>query len=174
MKMTLREINDQIAFICNDGLYDEFNGEVSSAMLSDKERQERLMELQMKLEDKIENIGYVLMEQKADIETLDTEIKRLTAWKKRLTDRSTWLRGYCLAEMIRSGVEYVKGKFLKVSIGVSPVSVVADDVDEVDESFVVEERTVRVNRVAARQHFLRTGESVKGLRFERNKHLRIS
>ena len=172
-RLTLREINAEIESIVFDTPYDED---------SEAEVEARLNELNLAFDEKLENLGQVRLEQKAYIQRLDDEIKRLQVEKRSVERRGAWLDFYAMTEMLKIGIRSFKGKFLKLSIRKSPVSAqVAIDPDngqphvaDIDERFWEEEVRYKVLKSDAIRHFKETGEVPEGFTIIDNReHLRI-
>ena len=185
-RWSLRAINEKIEAICANGIdvpdeYDESGKLITIITEDDKFLGDALDALELARDDKIENIGVYQLQLKAKSQELDDEIKRLTAWKKRVDNRWSWLNWYCLEEMIRSGVQKVAGKFVTVSVRKSPVSATflenidgEPDVNQIDPKFVKTEVRHKVDRAGAIRHFKQTGEIPEGLTFNTDKrHLHI-
>lgn len=171
---TLREINDAIDALLLDTPYEDDDTEA--------EIQAQLAALNLKFDEKLENIGFVRLQMKADVKMLDAEIQRLIARKNGILKRGNWLDRYCIAEMLRAGIKSLKGKFLTIGRQASPVS--ADipihpdtqepDISQIDGRFVEEVVTHKVHKREAIEHYKNTGEVPEGFTFiENNEHLRI-
>lgn len=185
---SLRSIDDEILRICSQGLSLADNTETDKDGLttpvaaSDAELQSQLDALVMKRDKKIENIGYVLLGQEAKIEEIDAEIKRLDQWKKRIANRKKSLAGYCVMEMLRTGIRKVTGKFIELTLNKSqPTGEYAKtpdgkpDFDRIDPRFVEEVVTEKVNTADAIRHYKNTGgknggEVPEGFRITDNRH----
>ena len=107
MRLTLRQINEEIERICLETPYDPEN---------EAEIEAQLKALNLKFDEKLENIGYVRIEQKAYIKRLREEKARIDREIANVTQRGDSLDWYCLAEMLRAGLRTFTGKFLKLSI----------------------------------------------------------
>ena len=169
--LTLRQINDEIEKIC----FETEDG-------NEAEIPKQLDALQMKLEEKLENIGYVRVEQKAYIKRLKAEKQRIDKEIASVEARGKWLDWYCMHEMLRAGIRTFKGKFIKLSICKSPVSAEVEihpdtkepQWDEIDPRFVEQVVTHKVNKSDAIQHYKQTGEVPDGfIMIENREHLRI-
>ena len=199
-RWSLRAINKEIETILANGIdvpdeYDESGRLITIITEDDKFLGDALDALELARDVKIENIGVYQLQLKAKSQELDDEIKRLTAWKKRIDNRWSWLNWYCLEEMIRSGVQKVAGKFVTVSVRKSPVSATyaknIDDtpnVDEIDSRYIRTFTEFKVDKKSALDAYrqalkvhVETGGNADNFQFEvkgflfhnRNNHLSV-
>ena len=160
-KRTLREINNDILELTDAALDADCTEELESG----------LSNLEIERDEKIENIAYLRLEQKAEVQALDDEIRRLQSRKRAIENQGRWLDSYCVAEMLRAGIKLVVGKFVKLAVRKSPVSFThADDITELDPEFVTEEITYKVSKSDVARHFKATGEIPRGFEIVDNKH----
>ena len=159
---------------------------LESVQDSEKEYQAELQEaldaLKMQRDEKIENIGYVLMNQDTKVEQLEKEIKRLTLWKKQIQARNKWLIWYCLTEMVRAGIRSITGKFIRLTVckNSQPSAKVPMNPDTkeprwelIDPRFVGETVKPKLLKQDAVDHFNLTGEIPVGFTIITDgKHLR--
>ena len=138
--------------------------------------------LKFKCDTKIENIGYVLMNQDDKIEQLGKEILRLQIWKKQIESRRAWLLWYCVSEMVRAGIRKVVGKFIRVTVANNsqPSAKVPMNPhtkkprwELIDPRFVGETREPKLLKQDAIDHYDRTGEMPEGFTITKGQHLRI-
>lgn len=105
---------------------------------------ERLTELQMERDAKIENVAKWVLDMDGDAAKIDNEIKRLSAMKERITKKQDSLRGYlrrALADTEFNG-DTVRVKFRK-SRAVGEIT--EEDMKNIPEEFIVE-KTVTTRR----------------------------
>ena len=105
---------------------------------------ERLTELQMERDAKIENIAKWVLEMDGDATKIDNEINRLTAMKDRITKKQDSLRGflrYALQDTEFKG-DTVRVKFRK-SRAVGEIT--EEDMKHIPEEFIVE-KTITTRR----------------------------
>ena len=192
-KLSLGRINDEIERLCWVGIDlpptedDVLDHEtLESVQDSEKEYQAELQEaldaLKMQRDEKIENIGYVLMNQDTKVEQLEKEIKRLTLWKKQIQARNKWLIWYCLTEMVRAGIRSITGKFIRLTVckNSQPSAKVPMNPDTkeprwelIDPRFVGETVKPKLLKQDAVDHFNLTGEIPVGFTIITDgKHLR--
>jgi len=146
-------------------------------VLYEEEFLSRIAALEIERDEKIKNIAYLRLQWNADIKALDEEIKRLTARKKRLQSISKSLDKYCVSEMLRAGIKYVKDALVSIRVCQSPISAEyrtdhngQPDIEIIDPKFVSEVVTVKVDRAGAIDHHKMTGEDVEGITFHKDNH----
>ena len=86
----------------------EADGELPPDLAYDFDR------LEMEFGEKVEAILKFRVGLTAEVEGIDTEIKRLTAMRDTVQRKADWLKGYVFREMQRSGATRVDGKLFKV------------------------------------------------------------
>ena len=167
-KMTLWKINDEISHILQElgEADDESKAEVESL----------LEDLEMQLEQKLENIGYFLMNQREKISNLEAGIKRLTSWRDRLKRGIEWLSKYTVGEMQRADIKKIESEFMTISRRKKPVrtevAMTPDgeiDYDAIDDRFVKQEIRFSVDKRAAialyKRHKDTGGVHIIGIQF---------
>ena len=174
MNYTLREINSKIETLTN-----EFErGEITA-----EEFQASLDALEMKLGEKLEQIAYVRKEQKAYIQRMRDEKKRLDREIKSVTESGEWLDAYCIFEMERAGMEKFQGKFTRLSVCPSRTSAkvpINPDTNKpqwelIDPRFVGETVEPKLLKQEGIDHYERTDEIPEGFTIITDaKHLRIT
>ena len=172
-KLTLREINAEIERVLIDTPYDEeTEGEV----------QAELTALNLQFDEKLENIGYVRLEQKAYVKRLREEKQRIDREIVNIERRAAWLDFYVMAEMLKLGIKSWKGKLLSLSIRKSPVSAEAvlnpdtdqPAIEQIDPAFLEVEIKHKVKKADAILHYKTTGEVPEGFTIITDReHLRI-
>lgn len=132
-KMTLWKINDEIERVLNLLGWADERGKA--------EFLEELESLSMQMEEKLENIGYHLMNSKEKIASLEAGIKKLTEWRDRIKGKSEWLNEYAVREMQRAGIKKIETEFMSISRRKKPVrtEVAKDEFGEIDYSEVAPE-----------------------------------
>ena len=172
-KMTLREINAEIERVLIDTPYDDENEDAVQAELT---------ALNLQFDEKIENIAYVRLEQKAYMKRLREEKARLDQEIKNIEARGKWLDFYVMAEMVKLGIKSWKGKLLSLSIRKSPVSaevpINPDDnqpvIESIDPRFLEVEVKHKVKKADAIAHYKQTSEVPEGFTIITDReHLRI-
>ena len=181
-RQSLRAINDEIEELCWHGVeLPELDGEgnLITLVIEEDELEQRLNKLGIKQKEKIENIGYALIDMGYKVDNLTAEIRRLTVWRDAIQQRSKWLKWYTVMEMMRAGLKKISGKFVTVSVRKSPVS--ADyattingepNLDAIDPKYVKEVVTYKVDKKQVIKDFKASGEVPKGFNFHtENQHL---
>ena len=191
-KLSLGRINDKIERLCwvgidlppteEDAQHETLETIEASEEAQQAELQKALDALKMERDEKVENIGYVLMNQDTKVEQLEKEIKRLTLWKKQIQARNKWLIWYCLTEMVRAGIRSITGKFIRLTVckNSQPSAKVPMNPDTkeprwelIDPRFVGETVKPKLLKQDAVDHFNRTGEIPVGFTIITDgKHLR--
>lgn len=180
-RRSLRKINDEIDSICYEGVdvSDDFENPLTEpiALPEAADIEEQLEALEMARDEKLENIGLFLIDGKAESEKLDAEIKRLSTLKKRLDTRCSWLKHYCVSEMLRAGMKKLKTTFVSLSVRKTNTSATYDkdiegkpDVDRIDDRFWSQEVVYKVDTRAAIKYNKDTGKAIKGFTFCKDKN----
>jgi hypothetical protein len=78
--------------------------------------------IQEEFKDKAESIGKIILSQTGEIQTVQTELDRLTNRKRILETKTEWMKGYLLNEMVMSGVGQIKGNIVTLSLRTNPPS----------------------------------------------------
>ena len=194
-RLSLGRINDEIDRLCWQGIEeppteDDVLDHPTIENVEDSEEthhaeiQEALETLKMKRNEKVENIGYVLMDKDTKIEQLEKEIAKLTLWKRQIQARKKWLKWYCLTEMVRAGIRHVAGNFIRITVAKNsqPSAKVPTDPftkkprwELIDPQFIGETVEPKLLKQEAIDHFNQTGKAPKGFTIITDgKHLRIT
>ncbi len=127
--------------------------------------QAMLVNWQDKIEDKVDNIGKLILSNRAVITTIDTEVKRLLARKQGLNNTEDFLKDYLLTEMSSVGITKVKRDILTVYIGTAQKTVEIDSISSIPEEYqriIPEQR--EPDKVKIKKQFEDTGEIISGTR----------
>ena len=126
-------------------------------------------ELQMKLEDKAENVRVVLMQLKADEELLSKEIERLRKRKQTITNNRENLKSLLAWTMQSAGVP--KLKTLKATFYFSTTdSVSINDIEKIPQQYLkIEKKPLKTEIKKA----LKKGEHIEGVTLEEIQTLNI-
>lgn len=116
-------------------------------------------------EVKVENIGKLVLSNKASIAGIDAEIDRLTNRKKALENTNEWLKSYLVTEMTTIGTTNIKTDILTVYVSTAQKSVEIENLDIIPIEFcnIIPETRV-ANKTLIRNHSLETGEIIPGTR----------
>tara|TARA_R110000787_G_scaffold281021_1_gene392096 strand:+ start:626 stop:1105 length:480 start_codon:yes stop_codon:yes gene_type:complete len=117
--------------------------------------------LQMSFNDKAENIAALNETFTGNIESIDTQIKRLQAMKKTITNRQNQLKEYLRYNMIESGITKIDCPYFKISLRKAAKSVQVDDVDLLPDEFVTVTTVISANKNAIAKA-LKNGDEVSG------------
>lgn len=117
-------------------------------------------------------VGYYLNE-KSDIEAIDTEIKRLQEMKKNKTNRLDRFKEYVKTNMERLDLKNIDTEYGKISIAKNPVSVEIIDEDKIPNEYKISEVVVKVDKKAIADDF-KAGKTIEGVKIHTdNTSLRI-
>jgi hypothetical protein len=96
-----------------------------------------LSEVKAQFNDKVENIGKMVLSLKADAETLKLEEQRLSKRRHTIEAKSEWLETYLKNELTNTGVDNVKGTLVTVSLKKNPASVNVIDEKAIPKEYMV-------------------------------------
>ena len=126
-------------------------------------------ELEMKLEDKAENVRIVLMQLKADEELLSDEIKRLQTRKKSIAKNRENLKSLLAWTLQSAGVPKLKTPKATFYF-TNTKSVAIEDVEKLPQAFVkIEKKPLKTELKKA----LLNGETIEGATLEETQTLNI-
>lgn len=125
--------------------------------------EERLNRLQIAFDVKAVGVAKYVLGVEADIEAVDSEIKRLSALKKQSTRISERMRAYLKREMDATNTTEVDGKILKLKIQKNPPRVEVENEDEVPNDYKTSKVIVSIDKDAIKQAH-KAGIGVSGTR----------
>ena len=105
MNLTLYQISDEFRALLDNG----FDPETGEALPVLEEKRGQLAE-------KVNAVAAYILNTEADAEQCDAVIKRVTAMKKSAVNRAEWLRRYLHENMLRTGINEIKGEGFKVTL----------------------------------------------------------
>ena len=158
--MELYKINEEMLKILNKEELDEKDYE-----LFDK--------LQLKLEDKWENIIKYSKELEAEANKFDNEIKRLLDRKKRLSNKADWLIKYLDNQLKSQEIEKVSFWSFDLSYRPSYRVIENDNIEKISSEYIKEKITKSVDKVKAKKD-LRDWKEIEGLHLETIQNLQIN
>ena len=129
-----------------------------------------LNSINMELESKAENIGYVLQELKGNVNTLDNEIKRLQAKKQALNNKIDTLTNYLSTNMLQMDVKKIDTPLFTFSFRKSE-SIVIDDNTLVPAIYKESVVTEKIDKRALKKAFKE--ESIPGCHIEVKQNLQL-
>jgi hypothetical protein len=134
-----------------------------------------LSEVKEQFNEKVENIGKMVLSLKADAETLKLEEQRLSKRRHTIEAKSEWLETYLKNELTNTGVDNVKGTLVTVSLRKNPASVNIINAEAIPEIYrVVIPESWQPDKKAILTQFKNTGEIVDGCEIINDKkHLEI-
>jgi hypothetical protein len=124
------------------------------------------------LEAKAWNIAALIQQFEGDIGVIKDAEQRMTARRKTLDRRVTWLREYLLVTLLRVGIHEIDSPEFVIRIRDNPPRVVLDDESAIPGTFRREEIVVSIRKDDIRKTLL-DGQDVPGAHLERDKRLVI-
>ena len=134
-----------------------------------------LSQVKEQFNEKVENIGKMVLSLKADAEAVKLEEQRLAKRRKALESKADWLSDYLKNELTNTGVDNVKGTLVTVSLRKNPASVNILNAEAIPEIYrVVIPESWQPDKKAILTQFKNTGEIVDGVEIVNDKkHLEI-
>lgn len=128
--------------------------------------------IEEKIEQKAENIAILAEEMKGDISTLEEEIRRLQAKKRRLERNRRSMIEYLKDNLERQGVDRIDTPKFSISLQNNPKRVEVVDESAIPKEFFKEQEP-KLDKIILKKHMLETGEIVPGARIVQEKGVRI-
>ena len=142
------------------------NGETPSQGVIDE-----LLSLQEDLQNKLVNYGKFIKNTQSDIDGLDSEIKRLTAKKRALQNRTDVLKANMQIAMERHGIDKINDPIMPIRLQNSPKSLqLSVPVAELPSAFQNVEISVKTTQL---KKALADGMKIHGAQLVQHKHVRI-
>jgi hypothetical protein len=152
----------------------QINNEINELILNCDESGEidatKFDQLTIEKEKKQENIIFVLLNQDAELDAYDAEIKRLKTQKERLEKKNEWLKKYLQNSM---DSEEIKFGIHGAKIGLNPESVEIENQDILPANFIVIKTTSQPDKNAIKEA-LKSGQDVAGAKLIRTIKLKIN
>lgn len=142
------------------------NGENPSQQMIDE-----LLGLQGDLKNKLVNYGKFIKNTQSDIDSLDSEIKRLTAKKRALQNQTDVLKANMQMAMVRHGIDKINDPIMPIRLQNSPASVqICTNPESLPGEFVkIKYDADKTALVKA----LKSGIVIDGVELVQSKHIRI-
>ena len=137
--------------------------------LTEEELQEKAEMIQTALVNKSNNLIAYDRNLTTLEENIDTEIKRLQEYKKRIKTRQENFRNYVKNEMEYMGFNKLETPVGVITLRKNPMSVEVVDESKVPEEFKEIVTSVKINKDAIKKHFKETGELLDGVNIITNK-----
>ena len=154
-------------------LYEITNGFMSlnnNEELTEEEKNEIGVQLTEALKTKSNNIVGYYQEEKALLDGIDAEIKRLQDYKKSVSNRIDRYKTYVKDNMQVLGLNKIETELGTISIAKSPISVEIVDEDKIPAEYKTIVQTIKVDK----NNFKSTGELIEGVNIiTNNTNLRI-
>ncbi|EOU3548666.1 siphovirus Gp157 family protein [Listeria monocytogenes] len=122
------------------------------------------------IEVKAENTAKVIKTVNAEIEALDTEIKRMSSRKSTLKNNVESMKRYLKEELEKVGLDKVKGQHLTIRIQNNPQGVLVEDESKLGAYLV--EQPKKLDRKAILAD-LKDGKEIDGAEIQQGRSLRI-
>lgn len=130
-------------------------------------------ELAIALRDKSSDIIGFYLNEKADIEAIDTEIKRLQEMKKRKVNNLERFKEYVKSNMEQLNLQKIETELGKITLAKNPLSVEIIDEDKIPEQYKTAEITYKIDKKAIASDY-KEGKVIEGVNIhDDNTSLRI-
>lgn len=159
-----KEYNEILAII--EGEIEE-EGAMSETTLA------MLDEIDEDFAEKSENCVKAVRIYEEQLESVESEYKRLRNLRKHIKKQVSGLKDYIATQMITTGQEVIQTDLFKLRLQDSPMKVEYSDIEEVDPDWVQEKVKKFISKKDIAEHIKNTGEVPKGITARKDKHLRI-
>lgn len=122
------------------------------------------------LENKVENIGKYLRNIDIDAESLDQEIKRLSARKTAMTNKKENIKKFLMGFMLLNGFTKIKTPLLSFTVSDCQPSVQIENESLIPDEYKIIEARVSKTKI---KEALEKGEIIRGASLTTKKSLRI-
>ena len=130
-------------------------------------------ELAIALREKSSDIIGFYLNEKADIEAIDTEIKRLQEMKKRKVNNLERFKEYVKSNMEQLNLQKIETELGKITLAKNPLSVEIIDEDKIPEQYKTAEITYKIDKKAIANDY-KEGKVIEGVNIhDDNTSLRI-
>ena len=129
--------------------------------------------LSLAFNDKAVAVAKYILTEESDIESIETEIKRLALLKDRKEGKNHWLKTYLFNQMNVLGLKEVKNEIVTLKIKNNPPSVIIEDESLVPDEYkriIPEKKEIDKNKI---KDSWKLGIGVKGTRVENKQSLTI-
>ena len=142
------------------------NGETPSQSMIDE-----LLDLKGDLTDKLINYGKFIKNTQSDIDSLDSEIKRLTAKKRALQNRTDILKENMCVAMLANDIDKIDDPIMPIRLQNSPQSLqLTISPDKLPPEFQAIEISAKTQQI---KNALKDGVKIHGAQLVQLKHIRI-
>ena len=142
------------------------SGETPSQSMIDE-----LLDLKGDLTDKLINYGKFIKNTKSDIDSLDSEIKRLTAKKRALQNRTDILKENMCVAMLANDIDKIDDPIMPIRLQNSPQSLqLTISPDKLPSEFQAIEISAKTQQI---KNALKDGVKIHGAQLVQLKHIRI-
>lgn len=164
--MTLYEINQALAERLT-----QLGELLESGETPSQAKIDELLDLKGDLKNKLINYGKFIKNTQSDIDGLDSEIKRLTAKKRALQNRTDILKENMRVAMLTNNIDKIDDPIMPIRLqSNSKASINIVDINALPTEF----KTIKVEaNKTALEKALKAGEVIEGVSMENGKHIRI-
>ena len=135
---------------------------------------ESLDALAIMFEAKAIGCACVVKNLNAEVNAIESEIKRLIDLKATRQNNVDRLKAYVMSNMKAAGIDKIENGVHRIRIQKSPLSITVTDTNAVPAEFKTEVIEVKIDRKAIADQIKETGEIPSGIDAKQNEHLRIS
>lgn len=115
------------------------------------------------VEKKSDNIISLMLNIESDINSIDSEVKRLQALKESKKNQYDRLKNWIKVCMQENEVKSIKTAKGNITIRAGVPSVIVDDINALDDKYKRSKTTVEADKTLIKEHFNETGEILEGV-----------
>ena len=156
------------------GIYEDFSRMYNQAETDEEmlEAERYLIEAEVDLTEKAENIARLIKNFEAEREAFKKESNRLAAKAKSFDNKVTSLKRYLQDNLEVAGIDKVKGELFTVSVQNNPISLDLSTTEHIPDEFKRVPEPV-VNKRELLKHIKNTGEVFEGVEVKQTRSIRI-
>ena len=156
------------------GIYEDFSRMYNQAETDEEllEAERYLIEAEVDLTEKAENIARLIKNFEAEREAFKKESDRLAAKAKSFDNKVTSLKRYLQDNLEVAGIDKVKGELFTVSVQNNPISLDLSTTEHIPDEFKRVPEPV-VNKRELLKHIKETGEVFEGVEVKQTRSIRI-
>lgn len=146
---------------------------IESGELQAEDLKDTLEAIEEAIEMKVENIAKIVKATEGEAEIIKLEEKRLAEKRKALENSTQRLKQYAEDELIKTGIQKVKGKLFTIALQKNPPSVEVLNESDIPEDYfrIVTQKSIDKKSIL---EVLKAGDSVPGVSLKQTESLRIS
>ena len=156
------------------GIYEDFSRMYNQAETDEEmlEAERYLIEAEVDLTEKAENIARLIKNFEAEREAFKKESNRLAAKAKSFDNKVTSLKRYLQDNLEVAGIDKVKGELFTVSVQNNPISLDLSTTEHIPDEFKRVPEPI-VNKRELLKHIKDTGEVFEGVGVKQTRSIRI-